>query len=116
MGVPALPLGAAKTVLADWEFKAAVSVPDVITGELLTVKMEGIAKPTLVTVPTPTAGDQLKLPKPLLVKTPATLAGQPEKLITGDVAGPVIAKGALAVTPETLLLKVVKSIEESNPG
>lgn len=49
LGVPAEPFGAAKTVLATWLLNVAVSVPVVVTGVPVTVKMLGSANPTLVT-------------------------------------------------------------------
>ena len=51
VGVPAEPFGAAKIVFAASLASVAVSVPLVVTGELETVKIDGIERPTLVTVP-----------------------------------------------------------------
>ena len=50
-GVPADPFGAAKNVLAVCDASVAVSVPLVVTGELVTLKIDGSESPTLVTVP-----------------------------------------------------------------
>ena len=46
-------LGPAYTVLADWVLDVNVSVPLVVTGEPLTLKMDGADSPTLVTEPPP---------------------------------------------------------------
>lgn len=45
--------GPAKNRLALWVARAPVSVPEAVTGEPDTVKMDGNARPTLVTVPEP---------------------------------------------------------------
>ena len=51
LGAPIDPLGAAKIVFAACEASAPVKVPVEVTGELLTVNIEGRDRPTLVTVP-----------------------------------------------------------------
>src|SRR5438874_271513 len=54
VGTAAAPVdGPAKNKLAACVFKDAVNVPLVVTGELVTVKIDGIARPALVTVPPP---------------------------------------------------------------
>ena len=56
--------------------KAAVSVPELVTGELVTVNCTGIASPTEVTVPV-VGVVQVGIPAPALVNTwpdvPATV-------------------------------------------
>lgn len=50
VGAPAEPLGAAKTCAAVCDASVAVKVPELVTGELLTVKMLGRDKPTELTI------------------------------------------------------------------
>ena len=77
-GVPADPFGAAKNVLAVCDASVAVSVPEVVTGDPLTVKILGNESPTLVTVPEPppeVAHDNV--PDPLLYRYPVEFAKAP---------------------------------------
>ena len=69
VGADAAPVvGPAKTKAADCVASEAVSVPAPVTGEFATVKIEGIERPTLVTLPV-AALTQLKLPVPSVEST-----------------------------------------------
>jgi hypothetical protein len=69
VGAAAAPVvGPANTSAADCVARDAVRVPAEVTGEFVTVKIEGIDSPTLVTLPV-AALTQLKLPVPSVEST-----------------------------------------------
>ena len=69
VGAAAEPdVGPAKNKFADCVASEAVRVPAEVTGEFATVKIEGMLKPTLVTLPV-AALIQLKLPVPSVEST-----------------------------------------------
>jgi hypothetical protein len=62
-------MGPANTVFAVWVVSDAVNVPASVTGLPLTLKMGGIDKPTLVTVP-PAVVLTIMLPGPVVMAIP----------------------------------------------
>lgn len=76
VGDPDDPLGEAKIRFADCELSVAPSVPEVVTGDPDTVKIDGIVRPTFDTVP---------LPPDDVVST--IISPEPEELRTSVPAG-----------------------------
>ena len=61
-GVPLAAAGEEKTRFCAWLLQPAVSVPEVVTGEFVTVNSNGMANPTEVTDPKPVAHDNVPVP------------------------------------------------------
>ena len=61
-GIPLAAAGEEKTRFWAWMLQLAVSVPEVVTGEFVTVNSNGIANPTEVTDPKPVAHDNVPVP------------------------------------------------------
>jgi hypothetical protein len=86
VGVPDAPDGEAKSRFAACELKEAVSVPIVVTGLPVTVKIEGIESPTLVTVPVPPVLEMVTTPSALVpvvasvIFVPSTNLTEPPEL------------------------------------
>ena len=93
VGVPAAPAGAARTVPAVWLARVAVRVPVVVTGELVTVKMPGRSRPTLVTAPA-VLSTQERVPLPLVRSTwplVPSAAGRVKVRLAAGASGPLSA-------------------------
>ena len=84
VGVPDDPLGEAKTKFADWDARTAVNVPDVVTGDPLTVKSAGKDNPTEVTVPVPPAAAQVGTP-PANVNTYPFVLGDKKAVVPAEL-------------------------------
>jgi hypothetical protein len=77
VGVAAAPLvGPANTVFADCVASDAVSVPDVVTGDPLTLKIAGIESATLVTVPPPPVFAIVIVPAPFVTLIPCSYVSE----------------------------------------
>jgi hypothetical protein len=61
-GIPLAAAGEEKTRFWAWLLQLAVNVPEVVTGEFVTVNSNGIANPTEVTDPKPVAHDNAPVP------------------------------------------------------
>ena len=68
-GVPLAALGAAKKYLAVSLAQVAVNVPELVTGELVTVNSTGRDNPTLVTVPLVAGAAHVGAPPVVAVNT-----------------------------------------------
>lgn len=88
VGAPVTPSGAANTAFALCVARARVSVPVVVTGDPVTLKMDGAARATLVTVPEPTV---------IVCHDPS-----PRKNVV-ELATP-LPKRAVAIVPVVILL------------
>ena len=99
VGAPAEPVGEAKTRFADWLASVAVRVPDVVTGLPETLKIAGIERPTLVTVP----------PVPVALNVP------PERAMPDPNA--IAPKSPSASAPTIWVgVSVVRSVMRASPA
>src|SRR2546425_9241304 len=101
VGAAAPPLeGPLKTVFALWLANAPVNVPEVVTGEPVTLKIAGSAKPILVTVPPPAPA--------------APMSNGYKKVLT---SGPAVLEPGTAAPPVTreLLVKPPIKVEQALP-
>ena len=104
-GLPDKPLGEANTRFCACEAKAPVSVPEDVTGELETVKIEGSDRPTLFTVPL-----LLNVFQSLAVKRPLEVAdadGRLSVIVPPERTGEPLMVKSVPLDPVTIFIPAV---------